>query len=376
MPLSIFVDALPYSEIVENYQDWFHNMQIAELQPNIAYSSSLHWQLYCNKYPDDRHTFVDWSMIPETDKSICMISRAFSYFDQGGIFSLFVKKVLDRYIYRRNAFANIPFRFRKDFSEKGQYLFWKEETYSKEEVFQNYNVISQDVGHVSFEQAMVKLITAIDNKNINIMFVTGFADEIGHKNNRGTAYSNRLFPYMQRLHQAIEKYSTIYPDEDVLLISDHGMSTIKKRIDLRLEEKFGKQKKDTYIAYSDSCIMCIWSKKKELLKKINEYLLTIKEGHVVSEDERKYYHVTDRQFGDLIFILKEGICFANSWFGKSLKKTGHLGEGMHGFWPEESAKDQMATILLISNKHKLQPKYTYGQAYRLIMEIMQKKRYI
>ena len=54
MPLSIFVDALPFNEMKENYEKELSSMQIAELVPNIAYSSSLHWQLYCNKYPDDR----------------------------------------------------------------------------------------------------------------------------------------------------------------------------------------------------------------------------------------------------------------------------------------------------------------------------------
>ena len=60
MPLSIFIDALPYNEIVSNYKNWFSDMQISELIPNIAYSSSLHWQLYCNKYPDERGIMVDW----------------------------------------------------------------------------------------------------------------------------------------------------------------------------------------------------------------------------------------------------------------------------------------------------------------------------
>jgi hypothetical protein len=45
MPLSLFCDALPYSEMSVQYKDWFDKLQLAPLMPNIAYSSSLHWQL-------------------------------------------------------------------------------------------------------------------------------------------------------------------------------------------------------------------------------------------------------------------------------------------------------------------------------------------
>lgn len=370
MPLSIFIDALPYSEIVENYQKWFSDIQISELQPNIGYSSSLHWQLYCDKYPDDRFKFTDWGKVPEKNKYICGIAKALSAIDKGGIISILIKKGLDRCVFRRNAFANIPFKFRKDFSEIGEYLFWNKDVYSKEQVFQGYEMISQDEGHISFELAISKLEAAIEGKKKNIMFVTGFADEIGHKVRRGAIYSAKLLPYMNKMHYIIEKYKQKYPDEDILLVSDHGMSTIKKRIELGLEKRFGKQSEKNYIAYCDSCIMCIWSDNTVLLQQIENYLLSREEGHLLSEEERLYYRVTNDRFGNLIYILKEGNCFNNSWFGKSLRKNNN-GEGMHGFWPEKEAKDQMACIILISKHHNLETHYTYKKANKLINVIMQ-----
>ena len=100
------------------------------------------------------------------------------------------------------------------------------------------------------------------------------------------------------------------------------------------------------------------------------YLSDRKEGHLLAEEERIYYRVTDKKFGDYLYILKEGTCFSNNWFGKSFKKHNPNGSGMHGFWPEWSAYDQLASIILINGKRQIQERYTYPEAHKLIKEIM------
>lgn len=371
MALSIFADALPFTEVQQNYVNWFDHMQMAELVPNIAYSSSLHWQLYCNKYPDDRGCLVDWCQCREKNKSIRLLSYLLRPTDSLGLFGVVTRKLLDRYIFRRNAFANIPFKFRGDFSERGKYLFWDKNEYGKEDVFNGYSVVSQDEGHISFSQTIELFFYIMQNNNPNIFLNTGFADALGHKCRRGELYSSRLRPYMQQIHSAIETYLNKYPDEEVLIVSDHGMSTIKNRVDLHLEEKFGLQSKRTYIAYVDSCIMCVWVYDNSIRESIKDYLSNIREGHLLSEEERCQYRASLPVFGDFIFILREGNCFENNWFGKSLRSRSADGEGMHGFWPEREARDQMATVLLINGKRTISPVYTYPAAYKLIYDVMQ-----
>lgn len=370
MPLSIFIDALPFNEIEKNYSDWFSDMQISELIPNIAYSSSLHWQLYLDKYPDERGVLVDWVKEREENKAVRMVSTIMSPFDKMGNFTVLTKKVFDRIVFRKNTFANIPYRQRKKFSQKGKYLFWKKEIYGKETLFSGYNVISQDEEKKSFEQTVSLLNEAISKKEKNIFAVFGFADAMGHKCARGEEYSRRLLPYMQVLKESIEEYRKSFPEEEVIIVSDHGMSTIKNKVSLNLEKKFGKQGKKTYIAYVDSAIMCIWAKEDELKKKISEYLKTRDEGHLLTEKEREYYGATDRKFGDIIYILREGNVFSDNWFGKSLKKPSEDGAGMHGFWPEREAKDSLACIMLMGNKRKLEKISDYRYASKLIKEVM------
>lgn len=370
MPLSIFIDALPYNEIIKNYKDSFDNMQVSELLPNIAYSSSLHWQLYCDKYPDERGVLVDWVKEPETNKAIRFLSTICSPLDSVGNLGVVAKKVFDRFLFRKNAFANIPFKFRKDFTEKGKYLFWNEKTYRNESIFDGYTVVSQDEGHLSFDAVMQKLDNALNEDNKNIFAVFGFADGLGHKCKRGEKYSERLLPFMQTLFSAIKKYQQKFPDEPVLIVSDHGMSTVTKRVDLQLSQKFGKPSKKTYIAYCDSAVMCIFTKDKNLENNIREYLETREEGHLLTDDDRKLYRVTDKKFGDIIYILKEGAIFSENWFGKSLRKPSPDGLGMHGFWPEWTSFDQNACVILIDGSEKLEDKYDYPKAHLLIQKIM------
>ena len=370
MPLSIFADALPYSEIKDNYSNWFKDQQVAPLLPNIAYSSSLHWQLYCNKYPDERGVLVDWCMEKEKSTSIRIISRLLGFMDSTGDLGIILKKILSKYVYRKNAFANIPFRFRPQFSEKGKYLFWNKETYSKESIFDGYTIISQDEGHVPYDAVLDKLHTVIDSGHKNIFFNTGFADCIGHVNERGLCYSRTLAPEMEKLHKEIAFYLQQNPNEEVMIISDHGMSTVKNRVDFNLEEKFGKQSDKTYIAYKDSCIMCIWIFDRKLKENISHYLQTRTEGHLLTDEERIYYKAENLKFGDLIYILKEGTCFSNNWFGKSYKKPSPNGSGMHGFWPEWEAYDQLASVILINSKRQIKDRYIYQEVHELIKEVM------
>ena len=376
MALSIFADALPFTEMQKNYNEWFDGMQIGELLPNIAYSSSLHWQLYCDKYPDDRGILLDWKKEPEPNKSVRLLSSILRPLDYTDLPGLIVRKAVDRKYFHKNMLANIPFKFRKEFTERGKYLFWDKNTYGVEPIFKGYNVVSQDEGHLTFEAIIQKFYKALEEGNPNIFLNTGFADALGHTVARGEKYSARLKPYMETMHKVITDYLAKYPDEEVLLISDHGMSTIEHSVEYPFEELFGKQSKKSYIVYTDSCFICIWCQDKALQAKIEEYLSTKSEGHLMTADERKEARATNPIFGDIIYILREGYCCKDSWFGKGLKgrfksKENNDGAGMHGFWPERSSRDQMASVVLINGKRTLDKLYTYPTANKLINQVMQ-----
>lgn len=374
MPLSLFIDALPYNEMKAQYSDWFKNIQMAELLPNVGYSSSLHWQLYCDRYPDERGVFVDWVRKPEKRADVKLVARLLSPLDRLGSLGFLSRKIMNRYVFRRNIFANIPYCYRGMFSEEGKYLFWDKSTYSQEAIFDGYTVVSQDEGHLSFNAVMEKFRAVVNMDKKDLFVVLGFADAEGHVCRRGELYSQRLHPYMEALHKIIKVYMRRHPDEEVLIVSDHGMSTVEHQVDLELERHFGKPGRKSYVAYCDTAIMCIWVQAEELRKGMAEYLATKEYGHLLTDSDRQRFGITDPLFGDIIFNLREGYVFADNWFGKSIRKPRLEGSGMHGFWPERSAHDQMACVMIINGKRKIEAEYDYKGAHKLINEIMQGDR--
>jgi hypothetical protein len=372
MALGIFIDGLPYSELKSSAPDWLRELQLAPLRPNIGYSSALHWQLCCDRYPDDRGRLTDWVRTPEQDRKIVSAARLLAPLDAVEPLALLTKKGLDRLVFRRNAFANIPFAFRPDFSEQGDYLFRDSARCAREPLFAGYTVISQDEG-LSFAETMRRLNRAIARKERRVFAAFGFADAVGHGCRRGPLYRARLSPYLQAVGEAVQSYRRCWPDEEIVLFSDHGMSTVRCRIDLRLEQQFGRQGRDRYIAYCDSCLLCVWSEDERLREALAQYLAGCPEGHLLTEADRGYYRVTDRRFGDLLYNLREGSIFSGSWFGRGLRPHPD-GEGMHGFWPEPAAEDQLAAIVLGSSRRQLGAFYSYPQAHRLLLEILQEEK--
>lgn len=367
--ISLFIDALPYSYISKRYKD-NQNIQIAPLLQNVGYSSSLHWELYCDIYPDNNGFFVDWVQENEPSQVICFLSKVLAFTDLCGDLGVYCRKILDRVIFRRNAFANIPFKFRPYFRNKSDYLFWNIKNYGSFDLFKPYCYAMQDEGHKSFEENLQLLRRHIHDGQKNIFGVFGEIDSVGHKFPRGEEYDHLVDVMMNTLFEAFDEYLCKYPDESILIVSDHGMSTISELVDVALDTKFGCQSKKRYIAYNDTAIMCVFCKDDVLRHEIESYLQTFDCGHVLADEERSHYGLTSKKYGDIIFNLKEGYGFKENWFGKSIRKDYDYQVGMHGFWPEWSASDQLASIILINGKMKLDEKYEYKTAYQLINEVM------
>jgi hypothetical protein len=131
-------------------------------------------------------------------------------------------------------------------------------------------------------------------------------------------------------------------DGTIVLLSDHGMSPVYNKISLSLEDEFGPQKTDRYLYFLDSLILRVWVFDGALSKEIEDFLLSRNFGHLLSTTERKYYGVTNKQFGDLIFILNEGYVFEPNYFGFGVRGVIH---GMHGYLPDS----EMQKGVLLSN---------------------------
>lgn len=377
MALQIFVDALPYTYIDKYFRDFLgQEQQTAALRPNVGYSSNLHWQMYCNLYPDDMGFFTDWKFAPEHRKDVVALSKMLSFTDSFGNLGMLAKKFMDHYMMRDLCFANIPFRFRPMFTACSRYLFWNAENFDKYDIFKGYQVISQDINKGDFQLSLHMAKDAIKNGTRNLFLSYGFADVLGHRYRRDINYDNALHPFMKQLREVTDLYRESFPDDDVLIVSDHGMATVESSITVDLEKSFGKQSMSTYFAYIDSCIMRVYCPDKKYIEPISGYLQENKAGHLLTESEREYYGITDRNFGGLIFNLFEGSTFDKNWFGYALRKENRVGIagngiGMHGFWPADHITDHSAVIMLKSADKVLTDGYaSYRDVYKMASKLI------
>jgi len=124
------------------------------------------------------------------------------------------------------------------------------------------------------------------------------------------------------------------------VFSDHGMANCDQLLDLKtrieaLPLQFGKD----YAVVYDSTMARFWFFNEAARRTVTEKLQTIPEGNIVSDTELERLHClfTDRYFGELIFLMREGVLIVPS----------HMGErpirAMHGYHPDE--KHSYAALL-------------------------------
>ncbi len=135
--------------------------------------------------------------------------------------------------------------------------------------------------------------------------------------------------WIQGLH---EQAKARYDEVRLHVFSDHGMANCDEHLDLKavieaLPLAFGRD----YAVVYDSTMARFWFFNEEARRVITEALARVPEGRVVPEEElrRLRTHFADGQFGELIFLVREGVLIVPS----------HMGErpirAMHGYHPEE-----------------------------------------
>ncbi|HPQ48181.1 MAG TPA: alkaline phosphatase family protein [Clostridia bacterium] len=369
MPFCIFMDALSFSYAYN--MNLGSDVQIAGLKPDVGYSSNLHWQLFCNMYPDEIGFFTDWSRKPEPDRAIRMAAGSLKFLDGMKYPALIAKRVLGITFFKgRSGFANIPFRFRKDFRFDADYLFNDCSRLLQNRQFMDYSMVIEKTDTADLGDVIGQFDNHLKNNEKKIFCALSFPDYIGHKTGPGEEFNSRMKPLIKSIKDMIEGYVSLWPHEPILIVSDHGMSRVNEKIDIGLEKVFGRQGNSTYIAFRDSEIMRVYSGDKHLLAQIGRYLEECSQGHLMTESERVHYGVTSTDFGDLIFILHEGYSFRDNWYGKSLRPDKGRYGGGHGFWPFSLSDDGKAVLMLMNSDIRLDDEYDYKKAYTLISSIM------
>lgn len=161
--------------------------------------------------------------------------------------------------------------------------------------------------------------------------------------NQSPEIAPKLRQYEQWIDRLLAAAREHYAEVRLYIFSDHGMANCDELVDLKskieaLPLRFG----EDYAAVYDSTMARFWFFKKEAREFITYSLKQIPQGRILPDGELQQMHClfSDRHFGELIFLVKEGVLIVPS----------HMGErpirAMHGYHPT----DQHSYAALLTNQ--------------------------
>jgi len=145
-------------------------------------------------------------------------------------------------------------------------------------------------------------------------------------------YLGEIDACIEQLYELAHRHSHMC---NIVIVSDHGMYDVLGTVDIagKLKQLKLRLHKD-YIYFLDSTMARFWFLNDRSRSPIEEMLKTIPHGHIVSDDEKKEYHVNfkDNLYGDVIFWLSKGyIIFPNFFQTNNFNRP----KGMHGYMDDE-----------------------------------------
>jgi hypothetical protein len=180
--------------------------------------------------------------------------------------------------------------------------------------------------------------------------------------NQSEEIAPKLRGYEDRIEKVLDLAREHYEDVRLYIFSDHGMANCDVLLDLksRIEQLPVKMEKD-YAVVFDSTMARFWFFNERARQIIEDALRKVPEGSVMPDAElgRLRCLFPDRYFGELIFLVREGVLIVPS----------HMGErpirAMHGYHPE----DKHSYAALLTNRRDIPDEVTaIPHVHRLMME--------
>jgi len=148
-------------------------------------------------------------------------------------------------------------------------------------------------------------------------------------------HSKQIKAYLKRVDGSIKRiFKTAEQNGEItsLIMSDHGMTTIKENVDIMhmlnsLNSKFGSD----YIVFLNSPMARFWFLNKKAEKEILIFLGGLKKyGKILSDNDFiKFKIPKEKKYGDVIFYMKNGINISPDFYHPKKIKS------MHGYLDEK-----------------------------------------
>jgi predicted AlkP superfamily pyrophosphatase or phosphodiesterase len=245
---------------------------------------------------------------------------------------------------------NIPFKYISlfDFTEKRSPL--QPEGMNRGANIFDYLRVRNIAYHVSDPvrsemENLHSLTNAVRAEGIDFAFVywpdlDGLLHRVG---NQSMEVPLKLRIYERWIERLLDVAQEHYEEVRLYVFSDHGMANCDEQLDLkaRIDALPVRMEKDYAVVY-DSTLARLWFFNDGARRQITDTLRQVPQGRILSDQELARLHCLfpDRYFGELIFLVKEGVLIVPS----------HMGErpirAMHGYHPS----DKHSYAALVTNQ--------------------------
>ena len=359
LPLFVFIDACGWEIIKDDPFARDLAPQRRRLQSVFGYSSACIPSILSGRRPAEHRNWCYFVYDPP--RSPFRMLRPLRWLPKAITSRRRFRHGLSRMLKTRLGFRgyfdlyNIPFRHISlfDFSEKKNPL-------QPGGLNQGPNIFDELVAcgipyHVSDpargEQANLEALAAdIEGERIDFAFLylpdlDGLMHRVG---NDAPEVPMKLRAYEESLRRLVARAKEHYAEVRLYIFSDHGMANCDELLDLRAHvDALGLRMEKDYAVVYDSTMARFWFFNDRARREIAARLAQIQQGRIVSDAELEKLGAffPDRHFGELIFLVREGVLIVPS----------HMGErpirAMHGYHPD--APHSYATLL--SNQAEIPP---------------------
>jgi hypothetical protein len=343
LPLFIFIDALGWEIIRDEPFAAFCAPRRRRLTSVFGYSSACVPSIVSGKWPSEHHNWCYFVYDPQ--RSPFRSLKALRWIPSALTSRRRVRRQISKLVKRQMNFRgyfdlyNIPFRYISnfDFSEKksplkpggmnrGTNIF----DYLEEHDI-DYHASSPDKSET---QNTADLIEDIRQERMDFGFVywpelDGLLHVVG---NRSERVPEKLRDYQQRIEGIMSLAKQHYSEVRLYIFGDHGMANCNEILDLRAQvEGLGLKMFQDYAVVYDSTMARFWFFNERARTQIANLLATVPQGRILPEHELKEMgtYFPDRHFGELFFLVKEGVLIVPSDMGARPLRA------MHGYHPTD-----------------------------------------
>jgi hypothetical protein len=355
LPLFVFIDACGWEILKERPFAKVLAPNRKRLTSVFGYSSACVPSILSGRWPVEHRNWCYFVYDPANSpfKSLRALRWLPERLTSRRIFRRWLSKFIKVQLNFRGYFDlyNIPFKYISfyDFTEKhspleprgmnrGPNIFDYLEEHSI-----SYHVSSPSRGE---KDNLDALINDIRSEQIDFAFLywpglDGLLHSVG---NQSPEIGEKLAVYEQWIEQLLSFSREHYAEVRLYIFSDHGMANCDQLLDLKARmDALPLEMGDDYAVVYDSTMARFWFFNERARQQVTECLNQIKEGRILPDSELADLGAlfTDRYFGELIFLVNEGVLIVPSHMGQRPIR------GMHGYHPHE--KQSYATLCTNQN---------------------------